>query len=154
MKIELLNEVVERCRNALRENLVSVVLFGSVARGLQDSRSDTDLLIVVEEEGKDDYLRDIRIHFLLNHASKLDIIIMDKKDTKDNFKCFSPLFLSFALGITILWDTGFFQREYSKFLSRLKDERIKYVEGGKVWDLQEISSKNLQQRSGELQERI
>lgn len=32
------------------------------------------------------------------------------------------------------------REEYLEFLKRLKEENIKYVEGGKVWDLQKICS--------------
>ncbi|KYK35235.1 MAG: nucleotidyltransferase domain-containing protein [Theionarchaea archaeon] len=142
--MDVLNEVTEQCRKALGKNLVSVVLFGSTARGLQDSRSDIDVLIVVEEEVDNNFFKDIWIDLLMNYGVKLDTIVMAKKDVVDNFNYFSPLFLSFALGITILFDEGFFEKEYFKFLGRLKEENIKYVEGGKVWDLQKISSEILQ----------
>lgn len=143
-RIDVLNEVVERCKIMLGKTLVSIVLFGSLARGLQDTRSDIDLLIVVEKEVKNDFIKNIWTDFLLEYGVKLDIIVMSKQDVYDNFERFSPLFLSFALGITILYDDGFFKREYFEFLNRLNKENIKYVEGGKVWDLQKISSEILQ----------
>ena len=143
-RMEVLDTVVERCKTILRETLVSVVLFGSVARGLQDSRSDIDVLVVVNRDINSDFLRDIRIEMLLTYSVKLDLILMSKQDVIDNFEHFSPLFLSFALGVSVLVDDGFFEREYIKFLNQLKEENIKYVEGGKVWDLQEISSRILQ----------
>ena len=141
---EVLDTVVERCKTILGETLVSVILFGSVARGLQDSRSDIDVLVVVNKDINSEFLRDIRIEMLFKYSVKLDLILMNKKDVIDNFEHFSPLFLSFALGISVLVDDGFFEREYVKFLNQLKEEHIKYVEGGKVWDLQEISSRILQ----------
>lgn len=144
MEIELLDNIVRRCKKALGENLVSVILFGSVARKSYDSRSDIDLLIVVEREVSDDFLREIRMDCLLNSGTKLDTVLLNRKDVTDNFEHFSPLFLSFILGITILFDTGFFREKYSEFLNRVKEEEILYVEGGKVWDLQKISSENLQ----------
>ena len=153
-KMEILEEVVERCKTILRETLVSIVLFGSLARGLQDSRSDIDLLVVVNKDINSDFLRDIRIEMLLEHSVKLDTILMSKQDIIDNFEHFSPLFLSFVLGVSVLVDNGFFEREYFKFLNQLKKERIKYVEGGNVWDLQKMSSEILQEHSGKLQERI
>lgn len=144
MEMTLLQEVTERCKKALGKNLVSVILFGSTARGLEDKRSDIDLLIVVEKEDNNDFLKNIRMDFLLNYGAKLDTIVMDKRDVIDNFNYFSPLFSSFALGITILVDNGFFKKEYTQFLRRLSKEKIKYVEGGKVWDLQKISLEKLQ----------
>ena len=143
-RTEVLDTVVERCKITLRETLVSVILFGSVARGLQDSRSDIDVLVVVNKDVNSEFLRDIRIEMLFKYSVKLDIILMSKQDVIDNFEHFSPLFLSFALGVSVLVDDGFFEREYVKFLNQLKEERIKYVEGGKVWDMQEISSRILQ----------
>lgn len=143
-KMEVIDEVVERCRTTLGETLVSVVLFGSIPRGLQDARSDIDLLIVTEKDVSKDFLKDIRIDFLLKYTVQLDMIVLSRQDVIDNFEHFSPLFLTFALGITILVDDGFFEREYFGFLKRLKEEDIKYVEGGKVWDLKKISSEILQ----------
>ncbi|MBU6999412.1 MAG: nucleotidyltransferase domain-containing protein [Theionarchaea archaeon] len=142
--MEVLEEVVEKCRTVLGENLTSIVLFGSVARGLEDSRSDIDLLIVVDRDAESDLLKDIRIEMLLKYSVKLDMILMGKQDVTDNFEHFSPLFLSFVLGVSVLVDDDFFEREYFKFLNKLKEENIKYVEGGKVWDLREISSGILQ----------
>jgi predicted nucleotidyltransferase len=143
-EMDVLEEVVERCKTILGETLVSIVLFGSAARGLQDSRSDIDLLVVVNKDVNSDFLRDIRIEMLLKYSVKLDMILMSKQDVIDNFEHFSPLFLSFVLGISVIVDDGSFEREYFKFLNQLKEEKIKYVEGGKVWDLQKISSEILQ----------
>jgi len=143
-KMEVIDEVVERCKTILGETLVSVVLFGSIPRGLQDARSDIDLLIVTEKDVGKDFLKDIRIDFLLKYIVQLDMIVMSRQDVIDNFEHFSPLFLTFALGITILVDDGFFEREYFEFLRKLKEENIKYVEGGKVWELKKTSSEILQ----------
>jgi len=144
-KMEVIDEVIERCRTILGETLVSVVLFGSIPRRLQDARSDIDLLIVTERNVSKDFLKDVRIDFLLKYTVTLDMIVMSKQDVIDNFEHFSPLFLTFALGITILVDDGFFEREYFEFLKRLKEENVKYVEGGKVWDLKRVSSEVLQE---------
>lgn len=143
-RIEVLDEVIERCKAILGETLVSIILFGSLARGLQDNRSDIDLLIVVNEDITGDFLKDIRIGILLKYSVNLDIICMSKQDVIDNFEHFSPLFISFVLGVSILVDDDFFEKEYFKFLNQLKKENIKYVEQGKIWDLQEISSGILQ----------
>jgi hypothetical protein len=99
---------------------------------------------VVNKDVDSDFLRDIRIEIVLKYSVKLDMILMSKQDVIDNFEHFSPLFLSFVLGVSVLVDDDFFEREYFKFLNKLKEENIKYVEGGKVWDLRKISSGILQ----------
>lgn len=85
-KMDVLNEVVERCKIMLGKTLVSVVLFGSLARGLQDARSDIDLLIVAKKVIKNVFMRDIWIYYLLEYGVKLDMIVMSKKDVIDNFE--------------------------------------------------------------------
>ena len=142
--MKVLDTIIERCKATLGENLVSIILFGSLARGLEDNRSDIDILLVVNEDVTDDFLKDIRIAILLTYSVKLDMICMSKQDVIDNFEYFSPLFLSFVLGISIVVDDGFFEKEYDTFLHRLKEETITYVERGKIWNLQEISSGILQ----------
>jgi predicted nucleotidyltransferase len=46
-----LNLIVESLKRILKENLVSVVLFGSVARGEAGEGSDIDLLVVTKNFG-------------------------------------------------------------------------------------------------------
>jgi len=111
-KMDVVDNVIERCKAALGENLVSIILFGSPARGLEDNRSDIDILLVVNEDVTDDFLKDIRINILLTYSIKLDTICMNKEDVIDNFEHFSPLFLSFVLGVSLLVDNGVFKKDY------------------------------------------
>lgn len=66
-------------KKKIGEDLVSIILFGSVARGNFDGRSDIELLIVMESDRKEDILKDIRLEFLLRHVVKMDMIVMTKK---------------------------------------------------------------------------
>ncbi len=63
-KERLLKIIVDRCKKKIGEDLVSIILFGSLARGDFDGRSDIDLLIVMENDRKEDILKDIRLEFL------------------------------------------------------------------------------------------
>jgi predicted nucleotidyltransferase len=143
-KNEILKDFVDECKKKFGKELVSIVLFGSMGRGIADTRSDIDLIIVVDGNGKNQILKDIRIEFLLKYEVKLDILLLTKKDVIDNFKAFSPLFSTFALGVDILYDRGFFEKQLKKFGKKLEKTRIRYCEGGKIWDLQKIGSKSSQ----------
>ena len=143
-KNEILKDFVDECKKKFGKELVSIVLFGSMGRKIADTRSDIDIIIVINRDSKNQMLKDIRIEFLLKYEVKLDILLLTKKDVIDNFKAFSPLFSTFALGLDILYDQGFFEKQLKEFGKKLEKTKIKYYEGGKVWDLQKIGSKSLQ----------
>lgn len=141
---EILKDFVDRCKKRIGKDLVSIVLFGSMARGSSDARSDIDLIIVTEGKNKEDNFKDIRINFLLEYETALDILVLTKKEAIENFKAFSPLFSTLVLGVDILYDQGFFEEQLKEFRKKLEKTKIKYCEGGKIWDLQKIGSEILQ----------
>lgn len=49
---KILNEFVKRCREKFEDNLISIAVFGSVARGTVTKKSDIDVLLVVKNVGK------------------------------------------------------------------------------------------------------
>ncbi len=86
-------------------------------------------------------MRNLRLDFLMKFGKKIDTICLTRNDALDNFEGISPLFATLVLGIKILYDKGgFFERELKKLTKRIKDTKIKYYEGDKLWDLQKICS--------------
>ncbi|MDF3820189.1 nucleotidyltransferase domain-containing protein [Leptospira sp. 96542] len=45
---QMIPRVLELCKNSYGQNLIGLVLYGSVARGTEHNRSDVDLLVVLE----------------------------------------------------------------------------------------------------------
>lgn len=125
-----LREAAERYAGLLREtlggNLVSVVLFGSVARGEATADSDLDLLIVCEHlpagrfsrlrllEGADRRFEDELLRLRsLGIQTRLARIVK----TRDEAARVVPLYLDLVEDACLLYDGGEF---FSSLLSRLR----------------------------------
>jgi len=76
---EQLKLVVEACKEVLKENLISIILFGSTARGDSNNYSDIDVCLVVKEYPKEDW--------------KVGGMIKYKCLSKGISKCVEPIFL-------------------------------------------------------------
>lgn len=59
--ITLLNNMVKIMKEEFKDDLISVVLYGSVARGDNRNDSDVDLLIIIKNLPKDSMLKRIRL---------------------------------------------------------------------------------------------
>lgn len=138
---------VEALKGALAHRLVSVVLFGSVARGEATPFSDIDLLVVAEglPKGRSARRRELQMadqavegELMALHekgvASDLCVIIQ----TPEEATAIRPLYLDFVEDAVILYDKGGF---FAQVLARLKRslERLgaRRLHLGKVryWDL-------------------
>ena len=129
----------KRCVDIYNENLISIVLFGSTTRGMAHQRSDLDFIIVLNSDVNEEIIKNLRLEFLLKFGKKIDTVCLTKNDALDNFEGISPLFATLVLGIKILYDKGgFFEKEFKKLTQKIKETKIKYYEGDKLWDLQKI----------------
>lgn len=133
-----------RCVEEYGENLVSVVLFGSRSRGIATQRSDIDFIIVLNRDVEEEIIKNLRLDFLMKFGKNIDTICLNRNDALDNFEGISPLFATLVLGIKILYDKGgFFEKEFKKLTKRIRETRIKYYEGDRLWDLQKICTEIL-----------
>ena len=126
----------ELVRGALGENLVSVVLFGSVARGEAGANSDIDFLIVAEElpagrfarlrllEGAD---REFEPDLDRLRALGLDPRLARLVRTRTEAATLVPLYLDLVEDARLLYDpAGFFRSVLARLkasLQRLGSER-------------------------------
>jgi predicted nucleotidyltransferase len=130
-----------RCVEQYGENLISVVLFGSGPRGIATQRSDNDFIIVLSKDVGEEIMKNLRLDFLMKFDKKIDTVCLTRNDALDNFERISPLFATLVLGIEILYDkAGFFEKEIKKLTKRIRETKIKYYEGDRLWDLQKICS--------------
>ncbi len=125
--------------------LVSVVLFGSVARGDFRSTSDIDLLIVMRGVGR---LSRMRRYYMIVDAIEcveelrtriaeagiftgISPVILDYEEAK----YFRPLYIELVHDAIILYDKGNFMRELLRRLSELLAERYeaRRVSMGRRW---------------------
>jgi len=143
----LVSGLLKACREVYGDSLVSVAIFGSVARGTATPDSDIDLLIVATDlprgrmnrvaafepveaavQGEIDQL----------HAQGLHTEISPVIKTPEGVRQGSPLFLDMTREVMILHDRGGFLEEYLEGLrgrmERLGSRRVR-AGGGYYWEL-------------------
>lgn len=137
----------EVLRKALGDRLISVVLFGSVARGEATPFSDIDLLVVAEGLPRGRFARrdalkaadqavEKRLLALRRKGVVTDfcIIILAPKETKD----FRPLYLDLVEDALLLYDRdGFFAEVLIQLRQRLQRLGARRLRLGRIryWDL-------------------
>lgn len=148
--VEYINQILDLLRAKLGEKLISVVLYGSVARGEAEEGSDVDLLVVSDSFGEPfgDRFRlfqEVEDALLYSEARRrlrrlrLGTLISPVPLTRSEVKGNPPILLDILLDGLILYDKdGFMEkhlRELEAKLKALNARRIKLPGGGWYWDL-------------------
>ncbi|BCU69871.1 nucleotidyltransferase domain-containing protein [Stygiolobus caldivivus] len=139
----LLNKMVKILEEEFGDDLVSVVLYGSVARGDNRRDSDVDLLVVIKGLPKDSMLKRIRL-FETKVEDRLGLEELWSKGyyislspvlkTPEEAEKFSPLYLDMVYDAIILYDKDlFFTRILQKLRERLEELGAERVKMGKRW---------------------
>ncbi len=131
----------------LGESLVSVVLFGSVARGEATSLSDIDLLVIARDLPRGRLARQERLSaaddLLAPQVEELrkQVVLTDFSPvlkTPEEAKCFTPLYLDLVEDAVILYDReGFFSEILAQLRSSLDRLGARRVKRGRIryWEL-------------------
>jgi len=144
----MLEEFLEECKKRFGKDLISIILFGSYARGTYKETSDIDLLVVIKKLPKEWLERkkkfeEIEEKIEKKYENNLEILPLTKEELLENLEDFSPLFLTFPLGYRVIYDDGTFVSNFKLFLERLKTENFVYYEGGKKWEIRKLVEKSL-----------
>ncbi|MEM2637198.1 MAG: nucleotidyltransferase domain-containing protein [Candidatus Korarchaeota archaeon] len=133
--------IVEKLPRLLKEKygarLVSIVLFGSVARGEATTTSDIDLLIIAEElpissmDRTKEFLEVAhKIPEIYEHLIMVSAIIMTPKEVMR----YPPILLDIVVDGQILYDKdGFFNKLRQDLQGKLEKLGAKRVRMGKGW---------------------
>jgi predicted nucleotidyltransferase len=139
--LSLLRKLTSILLENLGENLISVVVYGSVARGEAREDSDIDLLIIARDLPKGRLKRqDLFIEF----EKSLDIEEIEAKGygidfspillTPEEASRMRPLYLDMVEDAVILFDRdGFFSGVLEKLRKRLEELGAERVRLGKKW---------------------
>uniref|UniRef100_A0A7V6CDL3 Nucleotidyltransferase domain-containing protein n=1 Tax=Thermodesulfobacterium geofontis TaxID=1295609 RepID=A0A7V6CDL3_9BACT len=140
---ELIELLLKEIKAFYKDRLVSVVLFGSVARETQRFDSDVDILIIVEnlpkgrlkrviefmqiEEKIEDYFKNLENMGIYTHISPI-------LKTPEEVKKGSPLFLDLVEDAKILYDKDdFFKNKIEEIKKKLKKLGAKRYWLGNAW---------------------
>src|SRR4051812_22808996 len=116
--VGLLNRVVSKLREGLREDLMAVVLFGSRARGEAHEGSDWDILIVARRLPERTLERAIRLKQMLPPEYRGEVSLLAK--TPEEFTAGLPdLYLDIAVDGVILYDADEYMAERLRLLREL-----------------------------------
>ena len=140
---ELEDFLLSRVKAFYGERLISVVVYGSVARGSQNFDSDLDLLIIADKlpNGRMKRIREFeavedRVEPFLKSLQKegINSRISALIKTPEEAKRGSPLFLDMVEDALILFDReGFFSAILKKLKQRLKILGARRVWRGNAW---------------------
>lgn len=143
------NLIVKRLKRFLKENLVSIVLFGSVARGEAGEGSDIDLLVVAKDfepfRSRFDVFNEIEKELRTTKEyrelkrEKLGTLISPVPLTPEEIKKNPPILLDIVTDGIILYDTNNFMRDcLTNLKKRLEEKGARKMFFGKgqwYWDL-------------------
>lgn len=131
----LKEKIIKTFKDYLGDNLVSILLFGSHARGDARKTSDYDLFIVANELPESPLKRTmfIRRPIAGRFKEKLAIIAKSKREVQENFP---SLFLDLGLDGIILYDDNFFDERIKRIPQIIKEAGLKRKRGrrGFYWE--------------------
>ncbi|MHA1328308.1 MAG: nucleotidyltransferase domain-containing protein [Promethearchaeota archaeon] len=137
----ILRELLQKLKQEWKGNLISLVLYGSVARGDFNENSDIDLLIVCENLPKS---ISKRIEMFLEIEDELQLEKYHEKGfhvdfstilrTKKEAENLIPLYLDMVDDAVILYDkNNFFNNVLNRLREQLKKLGAKRIYIGKKW---------------------
>ncbi|MEM0041395.1 MAG: nucleotidyltransferase domain-containing protein [Candidatus Korarchaeum sp.] len=146
---EYVSMIVESLKAKLGDNLVSVVLFGSVARGEADEGSDIDLLVVLESSSgsfgrRFDVFKEIEKELITSkprvelRRRGLGALISPVPLTREEVMKHPPILLDILTDGIILYDKGFIGEQLEELRERLKAlgaRKVLLPNGKWYWDL-------------------
>jgi HEPN domain-containing protein/predicted nucleotidyltransferase len=103
--------------------ILSIAIFGSVARQEDNADSDIDLLVIAEGISKRriDRIPDmVRIERELDLSHPIDVLLVSRDECRSNFRNHNPLYLDIAFDAEIIYDD-------TNFLRDLMEETREYV---------------------------
>lgn len=139
----ILDYVSRQARERWNQDLVSVVLFGSWARGDARERSDVDLLLVVERLPEDWRQRSqLELSFErlgLGLGKALQVILVEPEEVSWAVNSITPLLLEIHTAFHCLFDRAdFFQGEMDRLTAILAARGVRRVAESK-WEVPELA---------------
>jgi predicted nucleotidyltransferase len=143
---KVLADVVKKALFLFDGRLVSVVLFGSRARGTARQGSDIDLLIVVRAlPGPRERAR-LALDFAeigFDHNTPIQVLLAAPEETELSAETGAPLMFEIHDCHRIFYDAGdFFRRVDEAFTKRLQEWKARKI-GDRIWEVPGLAATRL-----------
>jgi predicted nucleotidyltransferase len=124
----LIHKFLADVRDKYKDNLVSVIVFGSIARGKGRKESDVDILLIIDSISK------IKLERQEEFIEVENEIKGDVNEPPEEAMRISPLYLDMVEDAIITYDKNdFFKNILEKLRNKLKELGSKRVSMGKRW---------------------
>ncbi len=139
---QMLDEFMEKCRNKFGNKLISIVLFGSYARGTCTEYSDVDLLVVAEglpenRIARHKILNDVKLEFIYKYHTRISPIFIKPGDL--SVEHINPLVYGILTGYRVLSDPlNFWSNFMVKLKPKIHEKRPVYIEDKQQWQIAEM----------------
>lgn len=138
----LVEKLVEALRRKYRDRFISLIIFGSVARGEMRRDSDIDLLLIIDSLPKSRLERQREfmevekeiegyLNELFDEGYFIDFSPIIK--TPEEAMRISPLYLDMVEDAVIVYDKDFFRNILENVRNKLKELGSKRIRMGKRW---------------------
>jgi predicted nucleotidyltransferase len=137
---KILEEFISECKKKFGKDLISIILFGSYARGTYKETSDIDLLIIVNNLSKnwienDKLIEDIEIKFIKKYDINIQSILTTPQSIEWHANWPNPIFYGILLGYKVLYNKNYFENLMKIVKLKIKEKMPIYIENGKKWNL-------------------
>ena len=140
MSPEILPELRNFLKQEFNQDLISIILFGSIVKGNFTSTSDIDVLVVCETPPKDWRARDKMVMELtedieIKYATPIHMTLVSKDEISHAIESAYPLMLEIYDANEIIYDkNNFFKQLTMDFEKNLRRWHAKKIEKG-VWEI-------------------
>jgi predicted nucleotidyltransferase len=122
-ELKMTGRIAKDIKTLFGKNLVSIVLFGSYARGQQKKYSDIDILVIADHLPSS---RKERLSLVLLISKKylsqgktVSLILHTKDEIKNDFEYYNPLLLSISENYKLIYDRENF---FLNLIQSIKDK--------------------------------
>jgi predicted nucleotidyltransferase len=139
MDKSLQQKTTKEIKNHFGAELVSIILFGSQARGTADEHSDIDLLVIAEGVPSDWRQQRNIVNKIIMSPKLINLpvsIILKSPDVvKASLDTVQPLLFGILKSYEVLYDpTQFFETQAQIYRKRMKEWNVKEI-GDHVWEV-------------------
>jgi predicted nucleotidyltransferase len=128
-------EFLDLLKLRFKEDLVSVILFGSRAEGSFNKYSDFDFLVIIkhlpEIFSRDKLISDLEFGLGKKYGKPISSILMTPEEFEGFVESLNPLFFGMSKGYVVVHDTGLFEKHMEKFKNFLASKTVEIEEG--IW---------------------